>query len=125
MTPEAPAFDLSLLAGGDIPIKSFAAGERIFLAGQEGSEMFIVRSGKVAIKAGGMVLENVGPGGLFGEMALIDGSPRSATAIAVEPAEIAVVGQRGFLNLVKQSPEFALTVMRLMARRIRRTNESL
>lgn len=122
---ENPSFDFSLLAQSNINLKQFAKDEKIFLAGAEGAEMFVVRSGKVAIKAGGMILENVGPGGLFGEMSLIDGSPRSATAVAVEPSEIAVLGQRGFLSLVQQSPEFALTVMRLMARRIRRTNESL
>ena len=54
-----------------------------------------------------MILESVGPGGLFGEMALIDGSPRSATAVATEPCEIAVVEQPGFLGLIQQSPKFA------------------
>lgn len=122
---ENPHFDFSLLTQGNIPVKQFAADEKIFLAGETGSAMFIVRSGKVAIKAGGMILESVGPGGLFGEMALIDGSPRSATAVATEPCEIAVVEQPGFLGLIQQSPKFALTVMQLMAQRIRRTNESL
>ncbi|KUO64529.1 MAG: Crp/Fnr family transcriptional regulator [Alphaproteobacteria bacterium BRH_c36] len=122
---ENPQFDFSLLAQGNIPVKHFAADEKIFLAGDTGSAMFIVRTGKVAIKTGGMVLENVGPGGLFGEMALIDGSPRSATAVALEPSEIAVVEQPGLLGLIQQSPKFALTVMQLMAQRIRRTNESL
>ena len=124
MDENAP-FDFSLLSQGNIPLRSVAADERIFLAGETGTEMFIVRSGRVSIKAGGMVLENVGPGGLFGEMSLIDGSPRSATAIALEPGEIAVVGRSGFLSLVQQSPQFALTVMQLMAKRIRRTTESL
>ncbi|MBU1211767.1 MAG: Crp/Fnr family transcriptional regulator [Alphaproteobacteria bacterium] len=122
---ENPHFDFSLLAQGNIPVKKFAADEKIFLAGDTGSAMFIVRTGKVAIKTGGIILENVGPGGLFGEMALIDGSPRSATAVALEPCEIAVVEQPGFLGLIQQSPKFALTVMQLMAQRIRRTNESL
>lgn len=122
---ENPDFDFSLLARDNIPVRRFAADERIFLAGEAGSSMFIVRSGKVAIKAGGMILESVGPGGLFGEMALIDGSPRSATAVASEDSDIAVIEQPGFLGLIQQNPKFALTVMQLMARRIRRTNESL
>ena len=122
---DTPAFDFNLLTQGSIPLKSFEADAKIFLAGEQGSEMFIVRSGKIAIKAGGMIVENVGPGGVFGEMALIDGSPRSATAVAVEPSEIAVVGQQGFRSLIQKSPEFALTVMQVMAKRIRRTNESL
>ncbi len=122
---ENPTFDFSLLTQGNIQIKKFAADEKIFLAGEGGSEMYIVRSGKVAIRAGGMIVESVGPGGLFGEMALIDGSPRSATAEAAEDSEIAVLEQPGFLGLIQQYPKFALTVMQLMARRIRRTNESL
>lgn len=122
---ENSEFDFSLLTQGNSTIKQFAADEHIFLAGESGSEMFIVRSGKVAIKSGGMILESVGPGGLFGEMALIDGSPRSATAVATEPSEIAVLQQPGLLGLIQQNPKFALTVMQLMARRIRRTNESL
>ncbi|MEQ8825012.1 MAG: cyclic nucleotide-binding domain-containing protein [Filomicrobium sp.] len=122
---DQPAFDFNLLTQGAIPLQSFEAEAKIFLAGEQGSEMFIVRSGRVAIKAGGMIVENVGPGGVFGEMALIDGSPRSATAIAVEPSEIAIVSEQGFRGLVQKSPEFALTVMQIMARRIRRTNESL
>ncbi len=122
---ENPSFDFSLLAQGNIQHKQYAEEDKIFLAGSDGAEMFIVVSGRVSIKAGGMVLENVGPGGLFGEMALIDGSARSATAIAAESCEIAVVGQQDFLGLVQRSPEFALTVMQLMAKRIRRTNESL
>lgn len=122
---DLPAFDFNLLTQGSIPLKAYDAEAKIFLAGEQGSEMFIVRSGKVAIKAGGMIVENVGPGGVFGEMSLIDGSPRSATAIAAEPSEIAVVSKDGFRGLVQKSPEFALTVMQIMARRIRRTNESL
>ncbi|MBU2582955.1 MAG: Crp/Fnr family transcriptional regulator [Alphaproteobacteria bacterium] len=122
---ENPEFDFSLLARDNIPVRQFAADEKIFLAGEAGSSMFIVRSGKVAIKSGGMILESVGPGGLFGEMALIDGSPRSATAVATEDSEIAVIEQPGLLGLIQQNPKFALTVMQLMARRIRRTNESL
>ncbi len=122
---ETTAFDFSLLTQGSIPLKAYEADAKIFLAGESGSEMFIVRTGKVAIKAGGMIVENVGPGGVFGEMSLIDGSPRSATAVAAEPSEIAVIGKDGFRALVQKSPEFALTVMQIMARRIRRTNESL
>ncbi len=122
---DAPIFDLSQLANSNIPIRQLAADERVFLAGDQGNEMFIVKSGRIAIKGGGMILENVKPGGVFGEMAVIDGSPRSATAIAVEPSEVAVLAERDFLGLVSSYPEFALTVMQLMARRIRRTNESL
>jgi CRP-like cAMP-binding protein len=70
-------------------------------------------------------LETVEPNGVFGEMALIDGSPRSATAVAREPTELAVIDERAFLYLVEKHPRFALDLMRGLARRLRRTTENL
>ncbi len=66
------------------------------------------------------MLESVGPGGMFGEMALIDGGPRAAAALAAEATEVAVVDKATFHALVREEPDFALGVMRLLAERIRR-----
>jgi CRP/FNR family cyclic AMP-dependent transcriptional regulator len=71
------------------------------------------------------VLESVGPNGIFGEMALIDGSPRSATAVAAEPTEVAPIDRAAFAHLVRQNPDFALQVLRLLAARLRQMNASL
>jgi CRP-like cAMP-binding protein len=71
------------------------------------------------------VLENVGPNGIFGEMALIDGSPRSASAVAREPTEVAVIDEKAFLYLVGKDPAFALDLLRQLTVRLRRTTESL
>lgn len=122
---DTPAFDFSLLAQGNIPVTDVASGDRVFLEGDAGDAMYLVVEGKVSIKTGGMIVESVGPGTIFGEMSLIDGSPRSATAIAAEDSKLATIDQNSFLGLVQRSPEFALQVMQLMAKRIRRTNESL
>ena len=117
--------DFSLLTRAGFPLQRFAAGEKIFVEDDEGSAMYVVRSGRVNIVTYGTVLESVGPNGLFGEMALIDGSPRSATAVASEASEIAPIDKAAFAHLVRQDPEFALCIMRLLAHRIRQMNASL
>jgi CRP/FNR family transcriptional regulator, cyclic AMP receptor protein len=117
--------DFSLLTRAGFPLRSYAAGEKIFVQDDEGSAMYVVRSGRVSIMTYGTVLESVGPNGMFGEMALIDGSPRSATAVAAEPTEVAPIDRKAFAHLVRQDPDFALRVMRLLAVRIRQMNASL
>jgi CRP/FNR family transcriptional regulator, cyclic AMP receptor protein len=92
------------------------AGEVIFREGDRGEELFVIRSGKVLIRAGERVVETLGEHEMFGEMALIDDSPRSATAVAASAVELVPVGQRQFLFLVSETPHFALNVMRVLAR---------
>jgi CRP/FNR family transcriptional regulator, cyclic AMP receptor protein len=117
--------DFSLLTRAGFPLKHYAAGDKIIVEDDEGSVMYIVRSGRVHILTYGTVLESVGPNGMFGEMALIDGSPRSATAVASEACELAPIDKAAFAHLVRQDPDFALRVMRLLARRLRQMNENL
>ena len=119
------AFDFEALTSGGYPLQRFEPDQRIFTQDDEGAAMYVVRSGKVAIMAGGAVLESIGPNGIFGEIALIDGSPRSATAVAREPTEVAVIDERAFLYLVERNPGFALDLLRRLATRLRRMNESL
>lgn len=120
-----PVIDLGFLEQAGAPSESFDAGDKIFIQGDNGNCMYVVKSGRVNIQAAGMVLENVGANGVFGEMSLIDEAPRSATAIAAEVSEVVRVDQAAFQQLVRHDPEFALRLMRLMADRIRRANESL
>ncbi len=103
----------------------FAAGEKIFLQEESAARMYLVKSGRVQIVTYGTVLENVGPGGVFGEMAIIDDAPRSAAALAVEPTEVLELDRAQFLSLIRQNPEFALTLMSVLANRIRKMNASL
>jgi CRP/FNR family transcriptional regulator, cyclic AMP receptor protein len=112
-------FDLACLARRNIPIRRFDAGERIFLEDDDGDCLYVVCSGKVDVITFGTVLESVGPGGMFGEMALIDGGPRAAAALAAEATEAAVVDREAFHTLVRDEPTFALGIMRLLAERIR------
>ena len=96
------------------------AGEVIFAEGERGEVMYLVTAGTVALETDGRVLELVGPGALFGEMALIDGEPRSATARVESDCELIAIGRRRFWFLVQETPYFAEIVMRVMAERLRR-----
>jgi CRP-like cAMP-binding protein len=82
--------------------------------------MYVVRSGEVDIELDGKVLETLARGGIFGEMALIDGSPRVATARAKTNCDVAAISEKSFLFLVDEVPYFALHVMRTLADRLRR-----
>jgi len=99
-------------------------GQVIFAAGDAGSEMFVVRTGSVDLRIGDTVLETVEPGGIFGELALVDPAPRSATAVAGRDCSLARINAETFSELVRRVPGLALEVMRVMARRLRKTNPS-
>jgi CRP/FNR family cyclic AMP-dependent transcriptional regulator len=125
MSDEDDGIDMGILDDAGTAYRQYTAGEKIFMAEDEGDCMFVVRAGTVEIRYYGQVLDRVGPGGIFGEIAIIDGSTRSATAIAVEDCEVAPITRDGFLTLVRRQPEFALEVMKALARRIRGMNESM
>jgi len=101
------------------------AGEPIFSAYDMGAEMYVVLEGEVELTIDGKVLEVLGPGEPFGEMALIDQAPRTATAIAKTPCKLAVISEKRFLFLVQQTPHFALQIMKVMADRLRKMNARL
>jgi len=117
------SLDLSLLQKAGCEIETFPAGAVIFSVGDKGDRMYIVRKGKVEILRNDKVITTIEEGGLFGEMALIDGSPRSATARAGEDCELTGIRERVFLFLVHETPYFALDVMRTLADRLRAMNE--
>jgi CRP-like cAMP-binding protein len=112
--------DFEWLTGRGVPSRHFDAGERIFLEDDSGDCLYVVRSGHVDVITFGTVLESVGPGGIFGEMALIDEGPRAAAALAAEATEVAVIDKETFHALVREEPEFALRIMRVLTERVRR-----
>ncbi len=101
---------------------TYVAGQVVFAEGEPGTAMYIVRTGSVELRAGDRFLERLGPGGVLGEMALVDPAPRSATAVAAEDCSLVVIDREVFDNLVRKVPGFALEVMRIMAARLRRSN---
>jgi len=98
------------------------AGDILFREGEVGEIMIAIADGTIELRHGGTVLETIGPGGIIGEMALIDSLPRSATAIAATDARIVRVDRAHFTYLVQEHPTFALQVMAVMAERLRRAN---
>ena len=123
MTNGGP-FNFSFLEAFGVPLRRLKAGETLFRAGEEGRHMYLVVEGRLDVKVGGTIVENVGHHGIVGEMALIDQSPRSATAVATVASEVAEIDRDVFLTLVGESPAFSLYVMKLMAARIRRMNSA-
>jgi len=121
----AGAIDFSILAKSGAAARSFKKGEVIFKLGDPASELYVVQSGKVAIELGGRVLETVEANNIFGEMALIDHAPRSATAVAASDATVVPVGEKQFLFMVSNTPFFALQVMRVLASRLRAADSAL
>ncbi|HUI24996.1 MAG TPA: cyclic nucleotide-binding domain-containing protein [Candidatus Kryptonia bacterium] len=94
-------------------------GTVIFSEGEAGDAMYVVKEGEVDIVVHGKVVETVGPGGIVGEMALIDPSPRSATVVARTPCTLVKITPAHFQFLVQQTPFFAIEVMRMLVRRLR------
>ena len=109
------AVDFGILAGAGAPVRSFKAGETIFRQGDPAEELYIVKSGKVEIRLGNRLLDTLPELSIFGEMALIDHRPRSATAVAATDATVVPVSEKQFLFLVGRTPHFALNVMRVLA----------
>jgi CRP/FNR family cyclic AMP-dependent transcriptional regulator len=116
--------DFSLLVGREVPPRYFAKGATIFREGEQGDEFFVVVRGQVEIKSGNRWFETVGQNGIFGEMALIDDGPRSATVVALTDVTVAPIQEQQFLFMVKHTPFFALRVMRVLANRLRRQNKA-
>jgi CRP/FNR family cyclic AMP-dependent transcriptional regulator len=112
----------AMFQGDEEHSHTYDAGATIFEAGDAAEGMYVVIYGAVEIRLHGKVLERVLPGGIIGEMALIEELPRSATAVALEETRLNVVNKERFLDLVRQNPYFALQVMEALAGRLRRMN---
>jgi CRP-like cAMP-binding protein len=96
-----------------------------FREGEDADELFVIKSGYVQIQIGNRIVADLAADTIFGEIALIDDEPRSATAVAITDVELVPVSERQFLFLVSQTPYFALKVMRVLAQRLRVTNKTL
>jgi CRP/FNR family transcriptional regulator, cyclic AMP receptor protein len=103
----------------------FEEGEVIFREGDPGEAMYVVVEGKVELRIRDKVVEKVGPGGVIGEMALIDRAPRVATATALTDCRLAAIPEKRFLFMVQQTPHFSLQILRVVVERLRRMDEKL
>jgi len=117
--------DFSILTGPQVPTRSFKAGDVIFREGDPATELFVIQQGQVAIQTNNRLLDTLGERTIFGEMALIDGKPRSASAVAATDVTLVPVSEKQFLFLVSQTPFFALKVMRVLAGRLRAQDKAI
>jgi CRP/FNR family transcriptional regulator, cyclic AMP receptor protein len=98
-------------------------GEVLFREGDDAHAMYLVKHGTMRILSGSSIFETVHDGGIVGEMAIVeDHVPRSATVIAGTRCELVEIGTPQFLSLVASLPAFSITVMRIIARRLRVMN---
>ncbi len=77
--------------------------------------------GQVEVRIGDRVADVIHPGGILGELGVIDATPRAATAVAVAPTAMLEIDEKEFLKLVGTQPFFALKLMRLLVARLKRT----
>ncbi len=102
------------------------AGQTIFNEGDTGGvAMYVVVEGEVDLLVKGKLVESLGPGGVLGEMALLDNVPRSASAVAKSACRLVEINEKRFKFLVQQTPNFALQMMRVIADRLRRMDDRL
>jgi CRP-like cAMP-binding protein len=123
-------FDKALLASlsqglGEQAQQRYNKGAVIMVAGQTGALMYVVLEGKVAISIRGAVVQFVGPGAVFGEMALIDQSPRAANAAAETDCVLLGINRQVFLNLITSNPTFGSSLLTAVAERVRNTAEGI
>jgi CRP/FNR family cyclic AMP-dependent transcriptional regulator len=106
--------------------RSFPAGEVLFREGDPGVEMFVIQSGRVRISkvfpSGERTLAVIGPGEFFGEMAILNGKPRTATATAIEALNALVIDGRTFEAMVMGNGEIAVRMITRLARRLHSAN---
>jgi CRP/FNR family transcriptional regulator, cyclic AMP receptor protein len=115
---------MSRYVTGQEPI-ALPAGSVVFSEGEAGAVMYVVAEGEVEIRHGDMPPVRLGADATFGEMALIDKSVRSATAVAVTDVKLYEITRGLFLYLVQEAPMFALEVMQSLAERLRAANERI
>jgi CRP-like cAMP-binding protein len=96
----------------------FQEGKVIMSAGAVGALMYVVLEGRVAISVGNSVVERVGPGGMFGELALVDRAARAATATADSECMLLAINRNDFINLVKSRPVFGASLLKSIALRM-------
>lgn len=111
-------------------VRSFPKGNVIFYEEDPGTSCYIVLSGKVKIVVTAddgreHILGMLGPNDFFGEMSLIDGEPRSASALAVEDSQLLVVSRDEFLKLLRGSPDLTLKLLVALSLRLRAADRNM
>jgi CRP/FNR family transcriptional regulator, cyclic AMP receptor protein len=111
-------------------VTSVSSGHHIFRKGDEGLGLLAVSSGIVKVSVPSsegkeIVLNIIGAGEIFGEIALLDGEPRTADAVAVTRCELLFLDRRDFLRVLQAQPLLAIKLLAVVSRRLRRTSEQV
>jgi serine/threonine protein phosphatase PrpC/CRP-like cAMP-binding protein len=112
-----------------VDVRDFAGAAKVIDEGEEGDEMFIVLTGAVNVLSGDTAIATLGPGQHFGEMALVDKVPRSASVKAAEPTKLMVLRRRDFFDIVRKDHDVAVKLLwsflGVLTERLRRTSRDL
>lgn len=102
--------------------KKYRADDVIFRQGDEGHDMFVIKSGVVELRTDDLVIGTFETGDIFGEMSLVDQDKRSATATALTDCELVSIDNARFQSMILEAPNFAVEVMQIMSERLRHMN---
>jgi len=105
--------------------RRYARGETVFLQGDPGTSLCLIETGRVKLgftspEGREVLLDLLGPGDVFGELALLDGEPRSADAVAVEPTHLVLLRREEFVRFLEERPRLAVQLLAVLSRRLRR-----
>jgi len=103
-------------------IYRYGAGDYVFRTGETGDSMFVVMEGSLQVEAGGRELFVLEKGDVFGDMAVIDKSPRSADVKAITECRLASIDAYAFRFLIEKIPDFSFDLLRVLANRLRTMN---
>lgn len=121
--------ELNLLAASGSRQK-FRDKNVIFQEGDSGEVLFIILSGKVKVLLTGkngqeFILSHLGPGNFFGEMAILESAPRSASVITAEPSEFFLLGRKELKELLTNHPDIAMKILKNLSQRLRKVSEQV
>ena len=122
--------DAAMALGSQLETVDYPRGSAIFSEGELGDRLYIVVVGKVKLgrrSADGRenLLSVLGPSDMFGELSVFDPGPRTSTATAVTDVQLATMERNTLLQWIRARPEIAEQLLRVLARRLRRTNNNL
>jgi CRP-like cAMP-binding protein len=95
------------------------AGTEVIRQGDPGSEFFVITAGALEIRIDGRAVNLLGPGNFLGELALLFGAPRNASAVALEPTTLLVMGKEDFTTLLAEKPAVESKMLAVVAKRMR------
>jgi CRP-like cAMP-binding protein len=114
--------NLAELFRHETDLQDLVAGQTLFKEGEQGEVMYVLISGTAEISVNNKVMETAVAGAVLGEMAMIDEGVRSATVVATTDCKLLAIGHKRFSFLIQETPNFAVHIMKVIAKRLRKTD---